>query len=190
MFGRGRPREDRSRVGEPRGLTVEDLASFQRAELPAAQKFRESYHAVARAAALGLRPAEIALQTGYGQGRINQLLADPTMQARIEAYRELAVDPAFAREADEYMSLMVHNRNIAERLLHDKLTSAEPEDISYRDLVNISASRQDRTGYGKVSTAKVEVDLADRLAQALAASAKTIEGRAMKIIEQAKEEAA
>lgn len=177
MFGRGRPVSDRSQVGEPRSLTPEDLKNFRRAELPAAQKFRDSYHAIARLAAIGMRPDEIAETTGYGVERVNQLLRDGAMQARVEAYRELAVDPDFADAAKDYMTQVVRLRTRSARLLNDKLADAEPDDVSYRDLINISTFAADRSGFGKTSTTKVEVDLADRLAQALAASAKVIDRR-------------
>src|SRR5262245_38212591 len=182
LTGRGRPVRDRSEVGKPRSLTPADVANLERAQLPAAQKFRDSYHAVARCAALGLRNDEIASETGYGVERIRQLLADPTMQARIEAYRELVMNPAFVREADAQMKRKMECLSIGTRLLKDKLVDAEPEDISIRDLLNVITVMSDRTGYGKISTVKVQHDLADRLAQALAASSKVIDARPLKDI--------
>ena len=180
MSGRGRPSVKRS-VGVARELTVEDVRSLERAKLPAFKVFRDSYHAVARLIALGLNDQEVALESGYSVGRVVQLKADPTMQACIEAYRN-STDDSFRRETDEYFRTLVANRNLSTRRINDRLTD-EDEHIPIKELLAIQDSAADRTGYGKVVTKKITMDLADRLAQALAASAKVINGRPIKVIE-------
>ena len=181
MLARGRPRAERS-IGEPRELTQEDLAKLERPRLPAFQKFRESYHAVAKALALGLRDDEVAELTGYGLGRIYQLKADPTMQARVEAYRDMIVDPAYAAEGRDYMRELVRGRTMTMRICNDKLADTDPEDISFRDLIGLNTFFADRSGFGKTTSVKIEQDLSDRLAQALAASAKVINARPLKVV--------
>ena len=174
MLGRGRPAVARS-IGEPRELTVRDIENLERAKLPAFKVFRDSYHAVAKLIAFGLNDREVALESGYSVGRIVQLKADPSMQAAIEAYRHADGD-GFRQARDEYYRTVVANRNLAARRINDRLTD-EDEVIPLKDLVAIEGSAADRTGYGKVVTKKVTVDLADRLAQALAASAKVVSSR-------------
>jgi len=182
MLGRGRPAVARS-IGEPRELTVRDIENLDRAKLPAFKVFRDSYHTVARLIALGLNDREVAIESGYSVGRIVQLKADPSMQACVEAYRN-ADDDGFRQARDEYYRTVVANRNLAARRINDRLTD-ESEDnyIPLKDLIAIEGSAADRTGYGKVVTKKVTLDLADRLAQALAASAKVINARPIKEIE-------
>ena len=182
MLGRGRPAVARS-IGRPRELTVEDVVGLERAKLPAFQKFRDSYHAVARLVALGLRDIEVAQQAGYGVGRIHQLKADPTFMAVVEAYRN-SEDESFRGVRDEYYQTVISNRNLAARRINDKL-SDEDEVIPIKDLIAIEGHGADRTGYGKVVTKKVQLDLADRLAIALAASAKVISNRPTLVLDEA-----
>ena len=190
-FGPGRPSTPRE-IGEVTELTAEDLAVYNavRESPPAFKKFRDSFHSVAKLAAIGLRSQEIAEATGYTATRINQLLSDPAMQAAVESYRAMAVDPSFAAEARSYMTQIITMRARATALINDKLAEAEPEDITYRDALNLATFAADRSGFGKVSTQKIELDLAERMERALAATGKVIEGRAMKLVEQKKEEAA
>ena len=180
MLGRGRPATKRS-IGVARELTVDDVVNLERAELPAFKVFRDSYHIVARLIAIGLNDHEVAIEAGYSVGRIVQLKADPTMQAAVEAYRNADGDE-FRTARDEYWRLMVANRNITARRINDRI-SDENEVIPLKELLAIEAHAADRTGYGKVVTKKVQVDLADRLAQALAASAKVVSSRPVLVID-------
>lgn len=182
MFGRGRPAEKRS-IGVARELTEDDVVNLERAQLPAFKVFRDSYHVVARLIALGLNDHEVALEAGYSVGRIVQLKADPTMQAAVEAYRNSDND-AFRTARDEYYTTLIANRNIAARRINDRLTDeSEDNHIPLKELLAIESSAADRTGYGKVVTKKVQMDLADRLAQALAASAKVVSSRPVLVID-------
>jgi len=179
-MGSGRPAVKRS-IGVARELTIEDVENLERAKLPAFKVFRDSYHAVARLIAIGLNDQEVALESGYSVGRVVQLKADPTMQACIEAYRN-ADGEEFRTARDEYYRNLIANRNLSARKINDRLTD-EDEHIPIKELLAIQDSASDRTGYGKVVTKKITMDLADRLAQALAASAKVINGRPIKMIE-------
>jgi hypothetical protein len=186
-LGRGRPAKKRS-IGEITELTAEDLAEIDavREKPPAFAHYRDTYHAVARLIALGLRPEEVALRSGYGLGRISQFTNDPAFQGMVAVYRE-QVDKGYLKEADEYFHLVNYNRNIAERTLNDRLIN-NPEDFTNRDLNAIAADRADRTGYGKKATQIIQADLTDRLAQAIAATGKIIDGRAIRVIENARED--
>jgi hypothetical protein len=75
--------------------------------------------------------------------------------------------------------------SIAARMQLDQLRQAQENDdhVPYKDLNSIIGNMADRTGYGKVVTKKVTLDLADRLAQALAASAKVISSRPVLVID-------
>ena len=78
----------------------------------------------------------------------------------------------------------METRNVAARMRLDKLQAIENlDDVSFRDLNAIAGDTGDRTGYGKRTTMKVELDLADRLAQALAASSRVISARPLKVID-------
>lgn len=177
MSGRGRPATKRS-IGVARELTVEDVENLERAKLPAFQKFRDSYHAVARLVALGLRNDEVASRSGYGIGRVLQLTADPTFQAVVEAYRK-SDDVRVRAALDERFLTIAEAGTLAERMRLDQLREAQENGdfVPFKDLNAIASDSADRTGYGKVTTKKITMDLADRLAQALAASAKVINAR-------------
>jgi hypothetical protein len=185
MLGRGRPKVKRS-IGETRELTESDLQNLERAKLPAFKVFRDSYHAVARLVAAGLRDTEVASRSGYGVGRVHQLKADPTFMAVVEAYRQ-SEDESFRVARDEHWQVLLESGTVAARMQLDQLLAAQDaeEFVPYKDLNAIIGNMADRTGYGKVVTKKVQVDLADRLAQALAASAKVITTRPIRVIEEA-----
>lgn len=182
MLGRGRPSTKRS-IGVARELTVEDVVNLERAQLPAFQKFRDSYHAVARLVALGLRNEEVASRSGYGIGRVLQLTADPTFQAVVEAYRQ-SDDVRVRAALDERFLTIAEAGTLAERMRLDQLREAQENGdfVPYKDLNAIAGDSADRTGYGKVVTKKVQLDLADRLAQAIAAS-REVKAARIKIID-------
>lgn len=192
-FSSGRPAKKRT-IGKPTELTEEDIAGLDqaRAAQPAFKTFRDSYHAVARLVAIGLSNLEVAAATGYGVQRIVQLRSDPTFQSVAEHYRT-SENESFRKSRDEHYEVLCETARVAARAQLDKLHKVlDSEDgldnISFRDLDRIVSSSNDRTGYGKKITKVIEHDLADRLASALAATGKVIEGRAMKVIENAKPE--
>ncbi len=135
---------------------------------------------VARLFAMGLRPGEVATETGYSLGRVSTLSGDPAFQELIAHYRGL-VNDAFADRQDEYFQTISANRTIAARLINDKLSEVEPEDVSFRELVLIHSDAADRTGYPKRTVAlNVNADFASLLDRAIqrSQSAKLIEGSA------------
>lgn len=142
-----------------------------RGRAPAAKRFRDSHHMIARLFAMGLRSGEVASRTGYSLARVSLLRNDPAFDELVSAYRS-DVDEEWRESVDEYFELISANRTISARLINDKLTEAEPDDVSFRELVNIHADAADRTGYPKRSVAvNVNVDFAAQLDRAIKRSA-------------------
>jgi hypothetical protein len=117
-------------------------------------------------------------KTGYSEGRISTLHADPTFQELIATYRK-QVDAAFVASIDEYFEVATSNMLVAERMIAEKLIKAEEEDDlpSFKDLHSISRDAADRFGYGKKTTnVNVNIDFAAKLERARSRSSmKTIE---------------
>lgn len=166
--------------GEPRPLTREDLALLvqgNRTSDAFPKKLRDSHHRIARLAAAGLRPFEIAQRSGYGRARVTALLSNPAMEELVARYRE-KVDEAFATNQDEYYELATSNMLAAERHIADQIAEADEagELLPIRTALAISRDAADRFGYGKRQTnVNVNVDFAAQLERAIQRSGKTIE---------------
>ena len=133
----------------------------------AVKAFKDSHHLVARLFAAGLRPGEVAERAGYSGTRISVLLGDPSFQNLIAEYRREETI-AFALTRDDYYERATRARNIALRLVEDKLADVDPDDVTIRELMGIHDSLADRTGYGKRSTqVNVNVDFAAQLDRAI-----------------------
>ena len=133
----------------------------------AVKAFKDSHHLVARLFAAGLRPGEVAERAGYSGTRISVLLGDPSFQNLIAEYRREETI-AFALTRDDYYERATRARNIALRLVEDKLADVAPDDVTIRELMGIHDSLADRTGYGKRSTqVNVNVDFAAQLDRAI-----------------------
>lgn len=168
MFGTtGRPAKSPS-VDSVRDLTAADLRGLVRTKVYGkVKKFRDSHHMLARLFAMGLRPGEIAEEVGYSKVRVSTLQTDPAFQELIAHYQSL-VDESFSEKADEYFETVSSNRRIAARLINDKLNDAEPDDVSFRELVMIHSDSADRTGYPKRQVAiNVNTDFASLLDKAI-----------------------
>lgn len=167
--------------GEPRPLTREDLAMLvhgNRTMTAFPAKLRDSHHRIARLAAAGLRPGEIAQRCGYGRERVGQLLTNPAMEELVARYRE-KVDEAFAANQDEYYELATSNMLAAERHIADQIAEADEagELLPIRTALAISRDAADRFGYGKRQTnVNVNVDFAAQLERAIQRSGKQIDG--------------
>lgn len=166
MFGPGRPAK-RPSIDGVRELTSAELDHMSHGKSPAAKRFRDSHHRVARLFASGCRPGEVAERSGYSLGRISTLSADPAFQELVASYRS-SVDESWKDSVDEYYDTVIAVRTMSARLIHDKLSETEPDDVSFRELVTIHADAADRTGYGKRSTqVNVNTDFASLLDQAI-----------------------
>lgn len=167
-----------------RDLVRDDLAvlSQPRAKLRAADRFKDSHHRVARLFAAGLRHADVMAKTGYSEGRISTLHADPAFQELIAQYRK-QVDAAFVASVDDYFEVATSNMLKAERMIGDALDDAEAnnEPVPIKTLVAIARDAADRFGYGKKQTnINVNVDFAAKLERARQRSSmKTIDSSAV-----------
>lgn len=162
-----------------RELTRPDLAELRepRARPPAAKRFKDSHHMVARLFARGLRQGQVANICGYSLLRIHQLEHDPAFQQLIAKYRQ-KVDEIFEEEVEGFVALATSNMIKAERQLADKLDQADEADetLPTRDLISISRDAADRLGFGKRQTqVNVNVDFAAQLERAIARTSKVIE---------------
>lgn len=181
-FGAGRPAKSPT-IDGARSLSRADVENVSQGKNPAVRRLRDSHHMVARLCAMGLRSGDIAKRTGYSLVRISTLRGDPSFEELVSNYRD-NVNEEWKESVDEYFETVNANRTIAARLLNDKLTAAEPDDIDFRTLVSIHADAADRTGYPKRSVAvNVNVDFAAQLDRAISRSAQakareplTIEG--------------
>lgn len=177
MLGPGRPAK-RPTIEAVRELTREEVASVPRARAPTVVRLRDTHHMIARLFAMGLRPRDIAMRTGYSLSRVSILSGDPAFQELVAAYRE-SVDESWREQADEYFESATAVRVTSMRLIRDRLEEAEPGDIPLNQLVAIHADTADRTGYPKrKESVNLNVDFAARLEQAVRRSteAKLING--------------
>jgi hypothetical protein len=169
-----------------RELTPADIALLETergTKAPRIAKLRESHHALARALARGLRPAEAALTTGYSASRISILQADPAFQELLAFYRENETEGM----ADFRAYLAAMGIDSAEEL-HERLIE-NPDSFSIDQLQDMIKLTADRTGHGpKQTTVNVNVDLSARLQAArrrVAEMPPLIEGTVVQVAESA-----
>lgn len=148
---------------ELRDLTDADLALLDTEKgvrAPTIKKLKESHHALARALASGMRPAEAAQVTGYSLSRISIIQADPAFKDLMEVYRA-EVGEAYDVLHGKMAAMAVDAvEEMHERLLDD------PTEFSTNQLLDVAKTFADRTGFGpatKSTTVNVNVDLANRL---------------------------
>lgn len=167
---------------EIRPLTRDDLSLIVEKREPgnrsggsAVTRFRDPHHRLARLFAAGLKTGEVAERSGYSINRVSQLRTDPAFEELIAKYRE-KVDAAFVENVDEFYETATANMRVAERMIAERLEEADDEGgspIPLKTLVDISADRMDRFGYGKRQTnVNVNVDFAKQLEDAIARSGK------------------
>ena len=166
-------------IGQPTALIAADLERLKQPRYVAStpQRLRDSHHMIARLAATGLRPFQIAEQTGYSTVRVRDLLASPAMEELVALYRK-KVDAEFVESTDAYFTLATSNMVAAERHIADAIAEADEagELIPIRTALAISRDAADRFGYGKkTQNLNINVDFADKLEKAIKRSGKTIE---------------
>lgn len=147
-------------VRELRDSDIALLANEKGSKAPSILKLRESHHHLARTLALGTRPAEAALITGYSLSRISILQADPAFQDLLEVYREEKTE-IFAETLDKMKAVHMDTLEI----IHERLQD-DPDSIKDADLIKLHESLADRTGFGPSSKSvnvNVNVELAARL---------------------------
>jgi hypothetical protein len=148
---------------EMRDLTDADLALLDTEKgvhAPTIKKIRESHHALARALASGMRPAEAAQVTGYSLSRISIIKADPAFQDLMTVYTD-QVGEIYANLHDKMAAMAV---DVVEEL-HERLHE-DPEEFTTNQLLDVAKTFADRTGHGpqtKTQNVNVNIDLATRL---------------------------
>ena len=166
-------------IGQPLPLVAADLEKLKAPRYVAStpQRLRDSHHMIARLAAAGLRPGQIATQTGYSRERVTALLSSPAMDELVALYR-LKVDEAFVENQDSYFTIATSNMLAAERHIADAIAEADEagELIPIRTALAISRDAADRFGYGKkTQNLNINVDFAAQLERAIARSGKQID---------------
>lgn len=144
-----------------RDLTEPDMEALK---LPRGTKpqslvrIHSSHHALARCLAMGMRPSEAALVTGYTANRISALQNDDLFLSLIEEYkgeiREVTADLAFRMANLSFDAIeILHQR------LHDN-----PDEFSINQLLELVKSMADRTGHGPGQEIhhKLSMDMIDR----------------------------
>lgn len=165
------------RVLSVRPLTRDDLLVLkeQRVGPPKVKQYRETHHRVARLVASGLRNQDISRMTGYSPNRIHQYRADPAFQQLVAEYKG-KVDEAFVESLDEFYETSTSNMLRAERMIEEHLDRAEDEGdlLPVKTLLQVTADRADRFGYGKHATQTTEVrDFAKMMEQLAAKSGRS-----------------
>lgn len=146
------------------------------AEIDIIQRYRESHHRVAQMIAAGCTDSFITQTTGRSQRSLMILRADPTFCELIAQYGK-RVEAAWAQATDEFADLAIRNMLRSERMVADRLDTAEEEGekIPLLTLDRIAQGRADRFGYGKHQTVKHEHDFAAMLDRAIDRSGKRTE---------------
>lgn len=162
-------------VKSVRTATPDDLAALREpARRPQVLKLRDAHWNVIRLLAYGMSQIDIARNTGYSLGRINQLAADPAIVEQVAKIQRRSTDATVER-IDYLADLATSNMMKAERMLSEKLDDEDAK-FTVRELVAVSADRMDRFGYGKrQTTLNVNLDFAAKLEAAIQRSGKEIE---------------
>lgn len=167
-------------VKSVRPLTREDLGLLREPRVKGAiAKIRDPHHRLARLIAAGIRNSELPMRSGYSAQSIARFRGDPAFQELVSSYREKVLE-AYVNGVEDYAEMVVGNAMKAERMLAEKLESADEDEVSLpvRDLIAISRDAADRFGYGKRNTTvNVNVDFAANLERARRAQARVVEAR-------------
>lgn len=159
-------------------LTKEDVEAYleprERQPAQAITKIRQRHHALARALAMGMTQVEAARVVGFTPERVHVLMLDPALNELISFYQS-QVDAAQI-DLVERMAALATDAVI---VLHERLEE-NPESFDNEELLSVVKTTADRSGFGpssKTTNVNVNVNLADRLAEARRRSQpKLIEG--------------
>lgn len=148
---------------------------------PAVMRLRDSHHMMARLCALGLRPNQVALVSGYGPVRVSQLMNDPAFMELVAQYRKdkHVTDGIGLGPLDNMREIAIQNALKSVRHIADHIDEADAngELLPVREALAIFADAADRVGLGKKQTSiNVNIDFASQLDRAIKRSGKTIEG--------------
>lgn len=157
---RGAPRRELY-INHERDLTEADMAALalpRGVQPKSLVRLHASHHSLARCLAMGLRPAQAALVTGYAASRISILQGDPAFQALVEDYRNEA-----KTVTADMVSRMSDFSLDALEILQERLQS-DPTGFTIPVLLDIITRFADRTGHGPGQDVnlKVSQDFIDR----------------------------
>jgi len=155
---------------------------------PAVMRLRDSHHMVARLFALGLRPNQVALVSGYGPMRVSQFANDPAFMELIAQYRKdkHVTDGIGLGPLDNMREIAIQNALKSVRHISDHIDEADAngELLPVREALAIFADAADRVGLGKKQTnINVNIDFASQLDRAIKRSGKTVEAATFHPIE-------
>jgi hypothetical protein len=159
-------------VGELTPSDLALLATERQIKAPALVRLRDRHHALARALASGMKPAEAAMMTGYDISRISILQSDPTFAQLVSDYKTIS-DGVYADfvERTNLLSLTAVE-NLQTMLENDE--SPLPASMQ----LEIAKFAADRTGHAPVQKnvqVNVNANLGDRLTAARRRLAQTVE---------------
>jgi len=148
-------------INYDKDLTAADLAALElpRPRAPRTlQRIHASHHSLARCLAVGMKPSEASLITGYSPDRISYLQGDQAFRGLVAEYRHEA--KSVVADATERMNAMSLD---AMELLHERMQES-PEMLTVPILLDIIKTFADRTGHGPGQEVKLtlERDLIDR----------------------------
>ena len=154
-----------------RPLTEADLLALREKSSPInrIKKFRDSYHAVARAMAAGLNNIQVAEATGYSVTTISCYRRDPAMLDQVARYREMLTED-WREEQDQISRQSVAAIAKGLRTIHDHFDDADErgELVPMNRALSVVSDLMDRFGYGKKSaTLNMNVNYASELEAAI-----------------------
>lgn len=161
-------------VAVVREITLEDLgllATEKGSKPPAIKQIRDVHHSLARCLALGMKPAEASLVTGYSISRISILQSDPSFKELLEFYSD-ATRAKNAESLADFSGRMLQTAKLAQEELTERLVD-KPESFDNDELRKLMETAADRAGYAPKSGKSVTVNIS--LAQRLEAGRKRVE---------------
>jgi hypothetical protein len=107
-------------------------------------RIRDSHHAVARMIALGMKPAEVSLQTGYGLIRIYTLARDPSFQELVQFYQNSESEGH--KDLQFQIALLARD---AVQALHERVLD-DPDQFRPSEMTEVVKVSLDRAGFAPV----------------------------------------
>jgi len=144
-----------------RNLSAEDLGLIGSTPSPKShvKRISERHRALARLLVTGISNVEAALMTGYSEGTVALLKSDPTFKQLLAVYAEKR-DFVFEQVFDKLSNIAGEALDIIRERME-----AEPEKLSFNQLMDVTKLTTDRIGHGPTATKNVNVNVgvADRL---------------------------
>lgn len=149
-------------VGE---LTLADLQAVvptPGSSTPPLKRLHDRHHALARALAMGMSPADAGVTYGYAASTISILQTDPAFKALLDFYRK-SEDAATMTVVEKFAGLASDAADLVHERLHNEETRAK---INLPEALEIAKTFADRSGNGPQSSSvavNINIGLAERL---------------------------